>query len=243
MPWDLSPVDLVLIVLAVLGGTLAQGSVGMGVGLVVVPALAIIEPGLLPAVPILVAMPLTILIAVRERQSIDRGGIPLLMVGRVLGTMLAVLLLTSLSESALEMLFGIVVLGVVGLSIRLPRIDPTPPAKLAASTVSGLFATTAAIGGPPLALLYQHRSGPEIRSTLNVVFLLGGIIALIGLVAADRLSLWHVGIAALLFPATLAGFALSRPLGRFLDRGWLRPTVLAFAAGGAIFAIVRSLTG
>jgi uncharacterized protein len=32
----------------------------------------------------------------------------------------------------------------------------------------------------------------------------------------------------------IAGFALSGPARRLLDRGWTRPAVLALAAGGAL---------
>ena len=41
-----------------------------------------------------------------------------------------------------------------GVSIKLTRRS-----RLAAGTISGITASTASIGGPPLVLLYRHRSG------------------------------------------------------------------------------------
>jgi uncharacterized protein len=243
LPWDLSAAELALTITSVVVGALVQGAIGIGFGLVVVPALALIQPALLPAVPLLVSLPLTGLIAARERHAIDRTGMPLLLAGRVVGTAAAVWLLVALTDSALEILFGVVILGVAAISFRLPLITPSRTAKLLAASVSGLFATTAAIGGPPLALLYQRRPGPEVRSTLSMVFLLGGLLSLGGLVTAGRLETTHLLVSLLLAPAMIVGFTLSRPLARFLDRGWLRPAVLAFAAAGGLLAILRGLTG
>ncbi len=240
---DLTALELAVTLVSVVAGALVQGTIGIGFGIVVVPVLALVAPAALPAVPLVIAMPLVALISYRERHAVDRRGLPRLLVGRVLGTAAAVGLLVALSDAALEMLFGLVVLAVVALSLLRAEVRPTPTAQLLAGTASGLFATTAAIGGPPAALLYQSRPGPEVRATLSLLFLLGGLISLAGLVLAGRLSLAHLGLAALLAPAMVAGFALSRPLGRRVDTGWLRPGVLLFAGAAGVLAVVRGLTG
>ena len=240
---DLSVLDLAVTLVSVVTGALVQGTIGIGFGIVVVPVLALVAPATLPAVPLLVAMPLVALISYRERDAVDRRGLPRLLVGRVLGTAAAVGLLVALSDAALEVLFGLVVLAVVGLSLLRAEVRPTPSTQLLAGTASGLFATTAAIGGPPAALLYQSRPGPEVRATLSLLFLLGGLISLAGLLLAGRLSPAHLALAALFTPAMVAGFALSRPLGRRVDTGWLRPAVLLFAGAAGVLAVVRGLAG
>lgn len=243
MFWDLGAVEFGAIVLAVVAGALTQGAVGIGFGLVIVPVLALIAPETLPATPLLISLPLTALIVGRERHAIDRSGLPPLFLGRILGTVAAVTLLLILTESALEILFGVVILAVAAVSLLAPDVRTSPPRLVLAGAASGLFATTASIGGPPVALLYQTRPGPELRSTLSFVFLIGGFLSLGGLVVADRLWLAHVAFAAVLALPMALGFALSRRLARFLDGGWLRPAVLAFAAGGGILAILRGLLG
>src|SRR5680860_130611 len=229
---DLSALQVALTVVAVVAGAIVQGSVGMGFGTVLVPVLAVVAPAMLPATVLLLAFVLTGLMVLRERAAIDASGIPLLLVGRMMGTGIAVWLLVSLSQSALEILFGVVIVGVVALSALKPSVRPTLLAKLTAGTASGLFSTTAGIGGAPVAVLYQTRPGPQLRSTLAAFFLLGIVVSLSGLLAAGRLSWTHVGLAVVLAPALVGGFALSRPLARFLDARWLRPAVLLFAAAG-----------
>lgn len=243
MFWDLGLAELALVMVAVVAGALTQGAIGMGFGMVVVPALALLAPDALPASPLIVTLPLTALMVARERRAIDPGGLPALLVGRVLGTSSAVWLLVVLTESALQILFGAVILLVTGLSLTRLRLRPTLPAAVTAGLASGLFSTTAAIGGPPVALLYQDRPGPELRATLSALFFMGGGVSLIGLLVAGRLALAHVGFAVLLsIPMTL-GLVLSRRLARFLDGGWLRPAVLAFAASAGAIAVVRGLMG
>lgn len=226
---------------AVVAAAVVQGTIGMGFGMVLVPVLAVMAPGTLPAAPLLLSLPLMALIAARERGDLDRKGLPRLLAGRALGTLAAVWLLLVLTDAALEVLFGLVILGVVALSVSRPAVRPTTGTQVGAGALSGLFATTAAIGGPPVALLYQGRPGPQVRSTLAVVFLLGGLLSIASLFVAERLRLEHLLLTLLLTPAMLAGFLLSRPLARFIDRGWLRPAVLTFAAAAAVLAIARGL--
>jgi uncharacterized membrane protein YfcA len=101
--------------------------------------------------------------------------------------------------------------------------------------------TATSIGGPPLALLYQHQEGPVLRATLAATFSLGTVLSLAGQVAAGAVAGWHVALAVALFPGTLAGLAASSRLAHRLDGAWLRPAVLAFAAAAAAVAVVRGL--
>jgi len=66
-----------------------------------------------------------------------------------------------------------------------------------------------AIGGPPLALIYQHERGARIRATLA---------------ATGHLHLSDLVPAAILVPFLLAGFALSGPARRLVDGGSATPS-------------------
>ena len=44
----------------------------------------------------------------------------------------------------------------VALSVISWRPQPTPPSLVTAGVASGSFGTATSIGGPPLAVLYQH---------------------------------------------------------------------------------------
>jgi uncharacterized protein len=238
----LTLLQLVLTVVAVVVGSIAQSTVGMGIGIVMVPVLAVIAPDLLPAMPLILASVLSVAMIVRERTSMDLAGLPPLIVGRILGTGAAVVLLILLTGPALEILFGVVILSVVLISAMRPAVEPTASAKFAGGAASGLFATTAAIGGPPIAVLYQGRPGPEVRSTMGVIFAFGSALSLVALIPAGRLRWEHVVLGVLLLIPAAVGFAISTPLARFLEGRWFRPSLLVFAAAGGLMAVIRGLT-
>src|SRR3546814_15753694 len=68
----------------------------------------------------------------------------------------------------------------------MPVLPVRPPTQLVAGVVSGVTGTAAGIGGPPLALLYQHRPGSTIRSTLAAAFLVGTALSLATLAVAGE---------------------------------------------------------
>ena len=91
--------------------------------------------------------------------------------------------------------------------------------------------TATAIGGPPLALLYQHHEGPVLRATL-ATFALGTGLSVVGLtLAGDRERLAR-GAGAGPAPGTLLGVAASSRLVGRLDEGLATPAVLTVRGGG-----------
>lgn len=239
---DLTLVEGALIFVIVIAGALTQSTVGFGFGIVIVPVLIVVAPDLLPAMPLLLSTILSIAMIRRERSDVDLHGLPPLFVGRVAGTLVAIWLLVSLTGPALEILFGTVIVLVVAVSALRPAINPTSTANFVGGAASGLFATTAGIGGPPVAVLYAGRPGPEIRSTLAAIFMIGSSMSLVALIPAGRIGWGHLVFAAILLVPTAIGFAISGPLGRFLEGRWLRPTILTFAASGGVLAVIRGLT-
>ena len=71
--------------LAVTLGALVQGSVGFGFALIVVPVLALVDPETLPATVLLLALPLSSVMVLRERRSVDLPGFLWVTGGRFLG--------------------------------------------------------------------------------------------------------------------------------------------------------------
>ena len=239
---ELSLLQVSAILLAAVGGALAQSTLGLGFGIVLVHVLALIAPDQLPTVPLLLAPVLCLAMIYRERAEIDVSGLPLLLVGRVLGTAAGIWLLLVLTGASLEILFGAVILIVVMVTGLRPAVAPTSPARFVAGVVSGAFGTTAAIGGPPVAIVYQGRPGAEIRSTMAVIYAIGSLMSLVGLGLAGRVTLGHLLLFLGLLVPTAFGFLISRPLARALEGRWLRPSILAFAAAAGFLAIGRGLT-
>jgi uncharacterized membrane protein YfcA len=225
-------------------GALVQGAVGYGMALVAAPLLTLVEPALVPVPLILLTSAHAVLLAVRDWRHADWTGIGWAMLGRLPGTGLGVLAVVALSERVFTLLVGLGVLGCVVLSLLSWRPRPRPGALLLAGLVSGAGGTAASIGGPPLALLYQEAAGPRVRGTIGGYFVLGSVISLAALAAAGQVTGESLRRAAVLAPFLLAGFALSGPARRVLDKGWTRRGVLAVAALSSALLLGRvMLTG
>lgn len=224
---------------AIVAGTAVQGAIGFGLAIVSVPVLALVLPDAVPTTVLLLALPLTSSMAVRERHAIDARGVAWVTLGRAPGTVAGAWLLKAVPADAFAILFGAGVVVAAAMSVGTPAFTPRARSSVAAGFVSGTMGTATALGGPALALLWQGRSGPRLRSTLALSFFLGVLMSLVGVAAAGRIGWWHLAVAAELLPALALGALASRYAARRLDVAWLRPAVLAFAAGAGVLAIVR----
>jgi uncharacterized membrane protein YfcA len=222
-------------------GAAVQGAIGFGANLISVPVVALFAPEALPTTLSLWVAPLTIAMLVRERSGIDWSGVRWMTVGRVPGTVVGAWVVSAVAVSTLSALCGLAVLAAVGLSLATGNLRVTPLTTTAAGFASGVMGTATSVGGPPVALLYQHRKGEEMRSTLAAGFAVGIVISTTGLVVAGVVHPWQIVLAVALLPALVVGMFLSRPLINWLGARWLRPAVLAVAAVAASLAVVRGL--
>jgi len=240
-PVDL-PTAMLAFSIATLGATL-QGSIGFGLGLIGVPLLVMLNPVFVPGPVLLVALCLTSLISLREHRAINFREITWAVAGRILGAVIGVGLLNIISENGLSLFFGSMVLLAVLISISGWKLSLRPLNLLGAGTISGIMGTTSAIGGAPMAIVYQHQEGPRLRGSLSSIFIFGTIISLTSLILAHRFGLRELQLALVLLPGTLLGFIMSRKTARFLDRGFIRPAVLIASALSGLIVILRVLTG
>ncbi|MEX0651419.1 MAG: sulfite exporter TauE/SafE family protein, partial [Actinomycetota bacterium] len=179
--------------------------------------------------------------AIGERAHVDGRGFGWILVGRVAGTVVGLAVLTTLPPDALSVaLGGLIVVAVVMSSAGLD-VEPTPTVATGAGFLSGVMGTTSAVGGPALAVVYQRRPGPELRSTLAAAFVLGTAISFAALLAAGQVAGANVILALELVPALVAGLAAGPALARRVDGRWLRPAVLSFAAVAGLAIVVRGL--
>ena len=237
----MSLAELAVVLVAAFAGTVLQGSLGFGFALVAVPALLLVEPSALPVTPLLLAIPMVVTMALRERGAIDLPGFWRMTVGRVPGTVVGTWALVALGTDAATALVGTLLVAAVALSLLASAVVATPRTQLAAGFVSGVMSTTGAIGGPALGLAYQRRPGPELRSTLALAFAVGVVLSLLTLGVAGEVRGEQVVWALELLPAMALGLWVSRFTARRLDGRLLRPAVLAFAGLSGVAALVRAL--
>jgi uncharacterized protein len=230
----LTGVEIGVIVAATTLGACLQGSIGFGLGLLGAPVLALVDPSMVPGPVLAAGIPLTMAVLVRERRALDVHTLRWALAGRVGGTVAAAATLALLPERPLAILFACLVLVAVGLSAAGLSVRPRTTTLAAAGMASGFMGTATSIGGPPIALLFQRSRGSELRATVGVVLAFGAIVSLVGLVAVGRYGGQELRLTAVLLPGVVAGYLVSGPLGRWLDRGWVRPAVLVAAAASAL---------
>lgn len=238
-----SPLEIVLALLVSAIGAALQGVVGFGFGVLSVPILTILNPDFTPIPQLMLALPLTLTIALRDRRHLDLTGAAWIIAGRFPGALAGALLLGALAGAALDLVIAAIVLAATALiasgwSIRRNRMT-----EFATGVASGITGTVSAIGGPPVALIYHDSPGATVRSTLSTIFIVGLLINLTTLGLFGEIGWGDLQTAAILLPGMLTGLALSAPIAkRFSDTG-VRRAVLATAAVAGLGLAVKVILG
>ncbi|WP_202619339.1 sulfite exporter TauE/SafE family protein [Ornithinimicrobium cavernae] len=232
---------LLVIALALFVGTIVQGLVGLGLGLVGAPIATLVAPELMPGLLLCTAVLLPLLQLAAHREQIDWRGLAWALPARVPGTVLGVWLVASFTDRQLSVAVGLMVLVAVVLTWHTVQVPISRTTLVGAGVVSGVTSTATSIGGPPIAILYQHRPPEQIRSTLAVYFVLGAVISLLGLGVSGELHGREVLLSGLLLPFLIAGLRLSRRVGRRVSPVRIRSTMLLVCAASALTLLVRSL--
>lgn len=233
--------EIAVVTLAVAAGACVQTAVGFGLGLLAAPVLALYDAELVPGPLLFVMVPLTVLVARRERGSLDFRGIRWALVGRIPGTVAGSIAVAVLPAGPLTVLFASLVLLAVALSLSGWHLRPTTATLVTAGAASGFMGTATSIGGPPMALVYQRRSGPELRATLAAYFVVGAAFSLAMLAVVGEFGWAELRLGLVLFPGMLLGYFASGTLARVLDRGYTRAAVLTFATASSMVLLLREL--
>jgi uncharacterized protein len=222
-------IEYALMGLTVLVGAFVQGSTGLGFALISGPVIGMIEPRLLPVFLLIQMIPLNGYVTWRERHALDVPGTTWISVGRFAGTFGGLAVLFLVTDQQLSLLIGVSTVLAVLMTLLAPSFEPGKGAFLTAGLVTGVTETSTGVGGPPLALVYQHRPAPVLRSTVAACFLVGEIISLAILAVSGKIASDQVSSAVLLLPAVIVGALLSRLVHHRLNGKVMRYFVLGFA--------------
>ncbi|MDA2979680.1 MAG: sulfite exporter TauE/SafE family protein [Actinomycetota bacterium] len=229
--------------LVMAGAATVQGAVGLGMMMIAVPVLSLLNPSLAPAPQLLVALPLTISMAWRERGAIDFSKVGWILAGRIPGAFIGVYLLGVASARALDAFIGVAVLAAVIVIGRGVQVRRTRTTGTLAGIASGASSIVSSIGGPAIALLYSRDEAATIRSTLAFLFTFGISTSVIFRTAAGHFTWFDVRVAGVLLPAVFAGMWVSGRIKDNMSSSLVRTGVLAVCASASAGLLIRAALG
>ena len=220
-------------------GAFLQSLIGLGFVMLVAPFLVLYDPAFVPVPMLFIGTFLPLLIVWRDRKSIDFSGIKSAIFGRIIGNIIAVWLLTIVSQNTYMLIFGGLIIITVILSTFSFTIKPTSTNVGIAGVFSGLMGTLAALGGPPMAILYQNERGEVIRATLSGFFVLGTLLSLLFLGFAGKVTLNDFRLFVYMVPGVLIGFYLSKYAVDIVDRRYIRKAMLSVSFLAGILVVLK----
>lgn len=227
--------------LVVYVGGVMQATTGIGVGIVSSPVLLQADPDFIPAAVVAAVLPLSFTVAWKDRAHVDRAGVTVAIIGRLPGIVLGVAVIAVVSDTTLGYLVAATVLLGVVASLTAKRFEPSMPALAAAGCASGFTGTAVGVGGPPIALTYQHSDPVTMRATISVFFSIGSVLSIIALAAVGEFGRRQLELTALLVPAVLLGLFTARRYKHRLVGSGVRPVVLGLSAFSAIALLIRTV--
>jgi uncharacterized membrane protein YfcA len=228
------------LLLTVFAAAFVQGAIGLGFALIAAPVMAMLAPQLVPVGLLVLMLPLNAYVAWRERAALDWPSAWRITIGRFVGTFGGLALLAVLSPRSLAWLIGVATIAACAATLAAPSFRASARAYLTAGFVTGVSETATGIGGPPLALVYQHHPPAALRSTIAFCFLVGQAVSIAMLALAGKAAAPQFIDAAYLLPAVVAGAVLSRFAHAWLPAERTRSLVLAFAIVSAAVLLARA---
>ncbi|GAA3756218.1 hypothetical protein HDA32_004081 [Spinactinospora alkalitolerans] len=225
----MSPATLLLLAVVVAVAAFVQGSSGLGFALIVAPVTGLLDPTLLPVFLLVAMVPLNLYVAWRERSALDLRGAGWITAARLAATPGGLMLLWVVPAERLGLFVGVATVLAALASLAAPSFTPGRTAYLGAGVVTGITETATGVGGPPLALVYQHRPPAELRSTVAVCFLVGELASLALLFGTGQSDIAQAWPALLMLPALALGAGLSRLVHHRINAPRMRLLVLGFA--------------
>lgn len=248
---DRSPILWALVLLIVFVGSTLQAALGIGLGLLAAPLLALLAPEFVPGPLLASVLGLTLFVLLRERRAVRLRGVGWALVGRVPGTLIGAWIVTRLAKDRLDVALGFLLLVCVATSLWADRLRrrgeeeevPEPAAHWLglAGLFSGISGTSAGVGGPPIALVLRHYAPEAMRATMSGFFLVGVTISLASLFAVGEMGAAQLRATSQLLPAVFLGTLASIPARRRIDRQLAQRLVLGLSGSAAFALLLRGL--
>ncbi|MDP1933152.1 MAG: sulfite exporter TauE/SafE family protein [Gammaproteobacteria bacterium] len=202
--------EILLACLVIVLGAFVQTAIGFGLAVIAAPILYFIDPYYVPAPITVCALVLSVFNVYSYRGQVSFRGLGNAVIGRVPGSILGAALLLWIDKDWLALWIGLSVLAAVAVSMTSLRWQPTPGRMMFAGFMSGFMGTSSSIGGPPMALLWQHQEVNLIRANLSAFFVISCLMSLVVLAPVGQFGSRQILLSLPLLPATFIGFLIAR---------------------------------
>lgn len=236
------PLWAVLVIGAiVLLGAFVQASVGLGLGMLGAPLIALVEPALVPTLLLILVVPLSLAVVAVDRHHIDWRVIGWALPARIPGTFLGVWLATAFPGRGLGLMVAVMVLVSVWFTFHAVEVRQTPLTLFGAGLAAGTTGTAVAVGGPPMAIVTAHRPPREVRVTLSLFFVVGSVFSLVVFAWQDALPTASMTLGVAYLPLVALAYPLGTWANRRVPRDAFRRGVLVLCTISALVLLVKSL--
>lgn len=238
-------IDL-LALLIVTTGIALQAIIGIGFGLVAAPLLYLLDPAYVPAPVLITGFMLSVIIVLQQRQSLQWRRVMPAILARLPGAWLGAWLLLMIPPATLSLLFGSAILLAVAISLRSFHFRVTPLSLTIGGFISGAIGTATSVGGPPMALVYQHEPRHTARNEIAAFFLIGTPGSIVMLAMQGGIDQHSLLLSLKMLPGVGLGWALSRLLERRLNMHSARTALLLVSSLSALLVIydgIHTLVG
>lgn len=222
-------------------GALTQGLIGFGLAIVASPLLYLIDPTMVPVPVMFMGFSIACLTLLKSRQHLEFKGLEFALLGRIPGGILGTILLLMAPKPILGLIIGAIVALAVGLNKLKFHCPINRFSLFIAGVLSGIFANVAAIGGPPIALLFANKEANQFRAALSAFFIFSSLISIMILGFAGLITIDHIVTALLLLPAVLLGHLTAKKLAKHTNKNTIRTATLILCTISALIIIIESL--
>ena len=228
---------------AVFFAAIIRGATGFGFALVLAPVmLLLLEPKSVVVIILLLGLLSSVVVVGASLRSIRWRWIAPMLAGILLGIPLGIWTISVISESALKIMIGAVVVAFaipLALGFTYPFRRERPLAG-AVGVTTGFLAASTSIGGPPM-VLFMHNQGwdkEEIHPSLAACFVVMSVGALVGLLIPGLVDASMALTAVSLAPALLIGTAVGIAFFRRINARLFRRLSVVIIFGAGIAAVL-----
>jgi uncharacterized protein len=233
------PLEIAVASLVMAVGCSFQAAFGIGMALIVVPALALIDTRFVPGPILFAGMALAAATAYRDRAAINYATLNLSLLGLGIGTAAGAFALQYFAGPYLPKVFGALILLAAVMSAAGARFSPRPKMLLAGSIASGIMGTMVGIHGPAIALVFQNEKLKQTRAILGAFFLVGYAIAVISLALVGLFGFREVVLGLGLLPGVAIGYFAAPTISQFINQALLRAAILTVSSISGILMLFR----